>query len=246
MFRAAFSTNAKAVSTNTLPKSMLPLKNVRGAVLPGDSTLIFSEFQVPKLQFGQVLLQTKASTICGRDIRCIYREHLGRGAEGYQRGLICGHEPSGVIVETASQGMRRFKEGDRALVYHVSGCGVCNDCRRGSMNSCTSASRKAYGWQRNGGMSPYIVVDEKDLIQLPDKLSYIDGAIVACSFGTVYEGLCKLHVSGNDQVLVVGLGPVGISALMLAKALGASHVVGVDSVKVVYSTLPHALINVPS
>jgi len=43
----------------------------------------------------------KSSTICGSDIRCIYREHLGKGPEGYQPGLIAGHEPCGQIVETA-------------------------------------------------------------------------------------------------------------------------------------------------
>ena len=144
-------------------------------------------------------------------------------------GLIAGHEPSGIIVDAHESGMKRFKTGDRVVVYHVSGCGICNDCRRGIMNSCTSPSRKAYGWQRHGGMAPFMAVEEKDLLHLPDQLSFIDGAIVACSMGTVYEALCKISISGNDQVLVVGLGPVGMAAAMLAKALGASSVVGVDT-----------------
>ncbi|RUA09102.1 MAG: alcohol dehydrogenase, partial [Flavobacteriia bacterium] len=84
---------------------------------------------------------------------------------------------------------------------------------------------------RDGGMAPYILADEKDCVLLPDELSYTDGAQVACGFGTVYEGLEKIGVSGNDAVLVVGLGPVGLAALMLAKALGANKLVGVDTVK---------------
>ncbi len=127
--------------------------------------------------------------------------------------------------------MKRFKEGDRVVLYHISGCGVCNDCRRGYMISCTSPTRAAYGWQRDGGMAPYILADEKDCVLLPDELTYTDGAQVACGFGTVYEGLEKIGVSGNDAVLVVGLGPVGLAALMLAKALGANKLVGVDTVK---------------
>ncbi len=99
------------------------------------------------------------------------------------------------------------------------------------MISCTSPSRQAYGWQRDGGMAPYILADEKDCVLLPDELTYTDGAQVACGFGTVYEGLEKIGVSGNDAVLVVGLGPVGLATLMLAKALGAKHLVGVDTVK---------------
>ena len=73
------------------------------------------------------------------------------------------------------------------IVYHISGCGVCYDCRRGYAISCTSEHRRAYGWQRDGGMAPYILADEKDLIPLPDELTYVDGAQVACGFGTVYE-----------------------------------------------------------
>ena len=88
------------------------------------------------------------------------------------------------------------------IVYHISGCGVCNDCRRGYMISCTSVKyRRAYGWQRDGGMADYLLAEEKDLIALPDELSYTDGAQVACGFGTVYEGLQKIGICGDHDVL---------------------------------------------
>lgn len=77
-------------------------------------------------------------------------------------------------------------------------------------------------------MAPYILCDEKDLIALPDQLTYKDGAQVACGFGTVYEALEKIGVNGNDAVLVTGLGPVGLATLMLAKALGANKLIGVE------------------
>ncbi len=69
---------------------------------------------------GEVILKTKSCTICGSDIRCIYREHTGKGPEGYQKEMIAGHEPCGQIVK-CGPGMRRFKEGDRVIVYHISG-----------------------------------------------------------------------------------------------------------------------------
>ncbi len=199
---------------------------MRGAILPGNSTVAFKEYGIPKPGHGQVLLRIKSSTICGSDIRAIYREHLGKGPEGYQ-GVIAGHEPCGQIVE-AGAGLKRFKVGDRVIVYHISGCGVCHDCRMGYQISCSSPHRAAYGWQRDGGMAPYMVCDEKDLVALPDQLTYTDGAQVACGFGTVYEALEKIGISGNDAVLVVGLGPVGLATLMLAKAMGANLLVGVE------------------
>ena len=200
---------------------------MKGAVLPGNSTVELRDFEIPKPGYGQVLIQTKASTICGSDIRCIYREHVGKGPEAYIPGTIAGHEPCGLIVEEG-EGLKRFKKGDRVIVYHISGCGVCHDCRKGYYISCKSPYRKAYGWQRNGGMAPYILAEEKDLILLPDELTYKDGAQVACGFGTVYEAIEKIGVSGNDAVLVTGLGPVGLAALMLAKSMGANKLIGVE------------------
>ncbi|NLS98554.1 MAG: alcohol dehydrogenase catalytic domain-containing protein [Bacteroidales bacterium] len=205
-----------------MPKTMM------AAYLPGDSTVILKEVEVPEPGHGQVLVKTKSSTICGSDIRAIYHEHLGKGPEGYQ-DKIAGHEPAGLIVK-CGPGMKRFKEGDRVIIYHISGCGVCNDCRRGYMISCTSPHRAAYGWQRDGGMAPYVLAEEKDLVELPATLSYTDGAQVACGFGTVYEGLEKTGICGNDAVLVTGLGPVGLAALMLAKAMGAQKLIGVDTI----------------
>lgn len=201
---------------------------MKGVILPGNSTVEVKGFEIPKPGHGQVLVQTKASTICGSDIRAIYRAHVGKGAEGYIPGTVAGHEPCGVIVEEG-EGLRRFKKGDRVIVYHISGCGVCNDCRRGYYISCKSPFRQAYGWQRNGGMAPYILADEKDLVALPDELTYKDGAQVACGFGTVYEAIEKIGVCGNDAVLVTGLGPVGLAALMLAKAMGANLLIGVET-----------------
>ena len=202
-------------------------KKMKGAILPGNSTVEFREFDVPTPGHGEVLIKMKSSTICGSDIRCIYHEHLGKGPEGYQPGMIAGHEPCGQVVE-AGPGCRRFKEGDRAVIYHISGCGVCNDCRRGYMISCTSDYRRAYGWQRDGGMAEYLLAEEKDLVLLPDELTYSDGAQVACGFGTVYEGLEKIGICGNDAILITGLGPVGLASAMLVKAMGAQNIIGIE------------------
>ena len=201
---------------------------MRGLVLPGNSTAELREYPVPTPGHGEVLIRMKSSTICGSDIRCIYHQHLGTGPEGYQPGMIAGHEPCGQIV-ACGPGCRRFAEGDRVIVYHISGCGVCNDCRRGYMISCTSQYRRAYGWQRDGGMADYLLAEEKDLVALPAALSYSDGAQVACGFGTVYEGIERVGVSGNDAVLVTGLGPVGLATAMLARAMGAPQIIGVET-----------------
>ena len=199
---------------------------MRGVLLPGGRRVETKEFDVPEPGHGQVLVKMKASSICGSDIRAIYREHLGHGPEGYQ-GVIAGHEPCGQIVKVGP-GCKRFQAGDRVVLYHISGCGVCSDCREGYMISCTSDFRAAYGWQRDGGHADYLLAEENTCVALPDALSYVDGALVACGFGTVYEALNRVRVSGEDRVLVTGMGPVGMAAGLVAKKMGATQVIGAD------------------
>jgi threonine dehydrogenase-like Zn-dependent dehydrogenase len=98
----------------------------------------------------------------------------------------------------------------------------------GYMISCSSPLRAAYGWQRDGGMAEYVLCDEKDLVELPDSLSYTDGAQVACGFGTVFEAIQKVGVDGSCSALVVGLGPVGLATLMLCRAMGAQKLIGIE------------------
>ena len=199
---------------------------MRGVLLPGQRKVEIREFPVPTPGHGQLLVKMKASSICGSDIRAIYREHLGKGPEAYQN-VIAGHEPCGQVAEVGP-GCKRFKNGDRVVIYHISGCGLCNDCREGYMISCTSPLRAAYGWQRDGGHADYLLAEENTCITLSDQLSYVDGALVACGFGTAYEALHRVRVSGEDKVLITGMGPVGLATGLLAKAMGASKVIGTD------------------
>ena len=200
--------------------------SMRGVVLPGGSTVEPVRKEVPEPGHGQVVLAMKASSICGSDIRAIYREHLGHGPEAYQ-GVVAGHEPCGQVV-AVGPGCRRLAEGDRVVVYHISGCGVCEQCRSGYLIGCTSPARAAYGWQRDGGHADYLLAEESTCLPLPDSLTYVDGALVSCGFGTAYEALLRLDVSGRDTLLVTGLGPVGLAAAMLSRAMGVGPVVGTD------------------
>jgi threonine dehydrogenase-like Zn-dependent dehydrogenase len=198
-----------------------------GVVLPGNRTVQFREFPMPEPGPGQVLVKMKASSICGSDIRAIYREHLGKGPEAYQ-GVIAGHEPSGQIAKVGPH-CREFKAGDRVVLYHIAGCGCCEDCMHGYMISCTSPQhRQAYGWQRNGGHADYCLAEENTCVHLPDNLTYIDGAFMACGFGTAWECLTRMNVSGRDRLLVTGLGPVGLAAAQLARSLGVAEIIGIE------------------
>ena len=199
---------------------------MKGVVLPGNRQLEFREFPVPEPGVGQVLVRMKASSLCGSDLRAIYRPtDQGSGPEAY-RGVIAGHEPCG-IIERTGPGVTHFRAGDRVVLYHIAGCGLCPECQGGWQINCTSDRRAAYGWQRDGGHAEFLLAEERTLVALPNELSYLDGAMVACGLGTAYAACLRAAVSGRDRVLITGLGPVGLAAAMLCKAMGA-RVVGTD------------------
>jgi threonine dehydrogenase-like Zn-dependent dehydrogenase len=201
---------------------------MKGVVLPGNRQLEFHDFPIPEPGHGQVLVRMKASSLCGSDLRAIYRpQQQGSGPEAYQ-GVIAGHEPCG-IIERVGPGVQRFKAGDRVIIYHIAGCGVCQMCRSGWMIGCEQQDhgRAAHGWQRDGGHADFMLAEERTLVALPDELSYVDGAMVACGMGTAYAACIRVAVSGRDVVLVTGLGPVGLGTALLCQAMGA-RVVGVE------------------
>ncbi len=200
---------------------------MRGVVLPGGDRTETRRYAVPKPGPGQVLVQMKASGLCGSDLKFIYHEHIGTGGSQYQE-VIAGHEPSGQIVAVGPE-VSSYAVGDRVVVDHINGCGHCSECRKGCMIGCTSPERQAYGWQRDGGHADYLLADVRALLKLPEPLTYIDGAMVACGVATAYQGITRASVSGRDRLLVVGLGPVGLAVVMLAAASGA-EVYGVDVV----------------
>jgi threonine dehydrogenase-like Zn-dependent dehydrogenase len=109
------------------------MKTMLAAYLPGNSTVDLQEVPMPTPGINQVLIKMKSSGICGSDVHYIYHHHRATAAapdKPLYQGFINGHEPCGQIV-ARGPGCRHFQEGDRVLVYHISGCGFCPNCRRG-------------------------------------------------------------------------------------------------------------------
>ena len=202
---------------NKIPETMLGMK------LPGGAKVEAVQVPVPHPGPGQVLLKMKAASLCGSDLKYIYFEHTDKTGGARYDDVIAGHEPSGQVVEVGED-VSDFQIGDRVVVYHIQGCGYCDECRKGFFINCQNPERRAYGWQRDGALAEYMVADVSTCIHLPDFRTYEDGAMIACGFGTAYQGLLRANVSGNDKVLVMGQGPVGQAAIILAKALGAQTI----------------------
>ena len=197
---------------------------MKGIVFLGDRKAAIKQFADPEPGIGEVVVRMKASGICGSDLH-VYRrepEHFqGRDER------IPGHEPSGVVASIGS-GIRNLKPGDRVCINHYLGCGHCRHCADGYFQWCPDA--QGYGGPIHGSHADLVLADARNCVPLPESVSFADGAFVACAGGTAYSAMRKLNVSGRTTVAVFGLGPVGLSGVLLAKAMG-STVIGIDVVE---------------
>ena len=140
---------------------------------------------------------------------------------------VPGHELAGTI-EAVGRDVRRFRVGDRVTVPFVAGCGTCPECRAGHQQVCHSQFQP--GFTHWGSFAEYVSLHQADLnlVALPDDMGFDTAASLGCRFATAFRAVVDQgRVRGGDWVAVHGAGGVGLSAIMIATALGA-QVVAVD------------------
>ena len=205
---------------------------MRGVVFLGDRKVELRSFPDPVPGPGEVVLEMKASGMCGSDLK-FYRSPPGAaqaalGLGGNSEPFIGGHEPCGVVVARGpGVSEREAPLGQRVMDHHYSGCGVCAHCRVGWSQLCR-AGITVYGVTAHGGHADYLRVPVKTIVELPEELSFAEGAAVACGTGTAYGALRRMKLCGGDTLAVFGQGPVGLSATVLGVAMGA-RVIAVET-----------------
>ena len=198
---------------------------MKGIVFLGDRKLSLEEFPDPTPGPRDVILEIKASGMCGTDLG-LYR----RSAEAVtEAGLIIGgHEPCGVVAAVGSAVTEReARVGDRVMDHHYDGCGVCRHCKSGWTQQCLDGAIVYGNRGGHGAHARYMKVPAHTLVPLPDELSFEAGAAIACGTGTAYGALKRLGLEGDETIAIFGQGPVGLSATQLAHAMGA-RVIAID------------------
>jgi len=204
---------------------------MKGVVFLGERKVELREFPDPAPGPRDVVLEIKASGMCGTDLKA-YRETFIPGVVrgGIKRSMepvIAGHEPCGIVAEVGSAVTEReARVGQRVMDHHYQGCGVCRHCMAGWRQMCVDGA-VVFGSVANGAHARYMKVPADTLVPLPDALSFEAGAAVACGTGTAYGALRRLSLHGDETVAVFGQGPVGLSATQLAHAMGA-RVIALD------------------
>lgn len=180
--------------------------------------------ELQPLMANQVLVKVGACGICGSDIEC----YEGHSAEGRYdiAPYTPGHEWGGQIVEIGN-GISTLKVGDKVTGDCVMACGVCANCKEGLMPSaCLNMREAGFRPDSPGGMGEYMIIEEQYVHKIPDDWSYDMGAWVE-TFSIGYFGIWGNggYIDASDYALILGCGPVGLSATMVAKTSGAKTIV---------------------
>ena len=197
---------------------------MKALVLEEYHQLVFKD--VPDPQFGpdDVLVQVKASGICGSDVHGI------DGSTGRRMPpLIMGHEAAGIIVETGSN-VEIWSPGQRVTFDSTIYCGKCFFCRRGDINLCDS--RRVLGvscddYRQHGTFAEYVAVPHHIIYPLPETINFEQSAMVEpCS--VAFHAVAITPLAINDTAVVVGAGIIGLLVIQTLRNSGCGQIIAVD------------------
>jgi L-iditol 2-dehydrogenase len=184
------------------------------AVLYGKEHLEVESVEVPEIGHGDVLVRVKTALTCGTDVKVFRR---GYHARMIVPPALFGHELAGDIV-ALGENVRGFRLGQRVVAANSAPCQKCFYCRRGNENLCDDLLFN------NGAYAEYIRIPsrivERNLYEVPAHVSYEDAALIE-PLACVLRGLEETSIQPGDSVAVIGLGPIGLMFVRLAKVYGA-------------------------
>jgi alcohol dehydrogenase len=164
---------------------------------------------------GGVVVEVRATGLCRSDW------HAWAGHDDITLPHVPGHELAGVVA-AVGDGVTRWSAGDRVTVPFVEGCGKCEWCATGNAQVCPSQEQP--GFTHWGSFAQYVALHAADtnLVAVPEEVSFEAAAALGCRFATAFRALTgRARVAPGEWVTVVGAGGVGLSAVMIARAVGA-------------------------
>jgi 2-desacetyl-2-hydroxyethyl bacteriochlorophyllide A dehydrogenase len=181
----------------------------------------------PVMRDNEVIVDIKASGICGTDLAIEKWMDWTADIIGDNLPVVVGHEFGGDVIETGKN-VRNFKKGDRVVVEPFITCGNCYFCSIGRPNLCLE--RYYLGMHVNGGMAEYAAVPESVLYKLPGGIPYHFIPLLE-TLATCVHPVERLNINPGDTVAVIGPGPIGLCILQVVKAAGAAKVIVIGTEK---------------
>jgi L-iditol 2-dehydrogenase len=181
------------------------------------------EVDVPEIGPHDVLVKVMAVGVCGSDVH--YYEHGRVGEFVVEKPLILGHECAGIVADVGSA-VTKFKVGDRVAIEPGVTCGECEYCKAGQYNLCPQVEFLATP-PIDGAFSQYISHPEGFLFHIPDSMTY-EQATLNEPFSVGIQACKRANVQPGSTVVIMGMGPVGLMAVVAAKAFGATNIIVSD------------------
>jgi propanol-preferring alcohol dehydrogenase len=175
---------------------------------------------IPNIDEKDILVRIRAAGICHSDAH--YRE--GRSAMGMMP-ITLGHEVAGVVEKIGAQ-VTNVNTGDRVCLHYNLTCGDCYYCSTGNEQFCETV--RMLGHHVDGGYAEYIAIPARNAIPLLEEIPFEAGATLMCASATALHALTKSRIKAGETVAVFGVGGLGLSAIQLARAMGAVEVYAVD------------------
>jgi len=183
--------------------------------------------EIPIPKENEVLVKIYACGFCQTDYKAI----AGMREIPILEDHIVGHEPSGVVAKVGKK-VRQFEPGERVAVSPLYYCGECPECLKGDEFTHYCQNSEVYGGDgpkivKDGAFAQYIVVDKKSLYKIKDLISFESAALLEPTAGS-WKGLHNSQFKQGDDVVVIGVGGIGMLVAALAKHNGAERVVAID------------------
>ena len=181
--------------------------------------LSIKELPIPTPNPKSVVIKVEATGLCRSD----WHGYVGHDTD-IKLPHVPGHEFAGTIHAIGSA-VKNFHANDRVTVPFVNGCGECEYCKSNNAQVCPTQTQP--GFTHFGSFAEYVEIQNADfnLIKLPDEIDFNTAAALGCRFATAYRGLTnRAALQPNQTIAIFGCGGVGLSALLIAKALGANTI----------------------
>jgi L-iditol 2-dehydrogenase len=220
----------RPAGVKTLPNLPVP-DQMKAWVLGNPEELFLRDKPVPVPGRAEVLVRIDAVAICATDLEIIHSGSPASilGGLPFNRNFTPGHEYMGTVAALGPD-VDEFEIGERISVEIHAGCGQCKRCRQGMYTSCLNYGKpekghRANGFTTDGGFAEYAVNHINTLARVPDTMSDAEATLVVTA-GTSMYGLTELGgLVAGESVVVIGPGPIGLLAVAVAKAIGASPVI---------------------
>lgn len=194
---------------------------MKALVFKGPHNVAMEDRDMPRIGPDEVLIQTKYASICGTDLKIM------EGKFPAQKGLILGHEGSG-IIEKIGKNVMHLEEGDPVIFEPYLICRRCIVCRSGRYNVCID--RRHLGIEADGVFSEYFKIPSYAVHPIPEGLP-LEEAALAEPTSVAYHAVTRLRPLPSDSVAVLGAGPIGLMALQSVRAFGSQKVIVSDVIE---------------